>query len=87
MLAVPFSLVLTKTSAEKYFGKNDPVGLQIEIENKKLFTVTGVVDNPPVNSHFHFDFIASYPSLTPEFFGWILHNNGELTSGIILMYS
>ncbi len=70
MLSAPFSLVLTKKTAEKYFGNNDPIGQQIEIENKKLFTVTGVVDNPPVNSHFHFDFIASYSSLTPEFFGW-----------------
>ena len=70
LLAAPFTLVLTKSSAEKYFGKENPIGEQIEVENKKLFTVTGVVDNPPVNSHFHFDFIASYSSLTPEFFGW-----------------
>ncbi|OGU53411.1 MAG: hypothetical protein A2080_01415 [Ignavibacteria bacterium GWC2_36_12] len=70
LLAAPFSIVLTKGSAEKYFGKENPIGQQIEIENKKLFTVTGIVDNPPVNSHFHFDFIGSYSSLTPEFFGW-----------------
>jgi len=70
MLVAPFSLVLTKKSAEKYFGKDDPIGQQIEIENKKQFTVTGIVDDPPANSHFHFDFIASYSSLTPEFFGW-----------------
>ena len=70
LLAAPFSIVFTKASVEKYFGKENPIGKKIEIENKNWFTVTGVVDNPPINSHFHFDFIASYTSLTPEFFGW-----------------
>lgn len=70
ILDAPYSLVLTKTYAKKYFGKENPLGKQIEIENKKLYTVTGVVDDPPVNSHFHFDFIASYSSLTEEFWGW-----------------
>lgn len=59
----PHSLVLTKSFAEKYFGSNDdPVGKIITIDNNISYTITGVMETVPVNSHFRFDFLVSMSS-------------------------
>jgi putative ABC transport system permease protein len=52
-LREPFSIVLTKSMAKKYFGDEDPVGqtLKMDYDNYK---VTGVMDDVPENSHFRF---------------------------------
>lgn len=55
-LAEPYSIVLLKPTADKLFGKADPVGKSIEIDNaygKHDFIVTGVVDESPGKSHIH----------------------------------
>ncbi|UCE06244.1 MAG: ABC transporter permease, partial [bacterium] len=40
-LQAPFSLVITQDISEKYFGKDDPIGKIIKINNSENFTVTG----------------------------------------------
>jgi putative ABC transport system permease protein len=60
------SMVLTESAAKKYFGKEDPLGREIELDNKYRFEITGVIEDVPVNSHFKFDFIASYSSLSRQ---------------------
>jgi putative ABC transport system permease protein len=70
MLDAPLKIVLTKSMAEKYFGINNPIGKTLLLGNKKDFVVTGIIEDIPVNCHFHFGFVASYSSLTPEFMGW-----------------
>ena len=55
----PKTVVLTKPQAEAYFGKEDPLNKSINIEGQGLYTVTGVIDKVPANSHFHFDLFAS----------------------------
>ena len=72
ILSAPFTLVITKSIAEKYFGDEDPIGKVIQLErwNGKSFnfTVTGVASDPPSNSTLQFQFIASFSSLyTKEF--------------------
>ncbi|MCP4757041.1 MAG: FtsX-like permease family protein [Proteobacteria bacterium] len=62
-LEKPHSIVLTEAAARKYFGYEDPIGKSIRIENKDAYRITGVVENVPQNSHFHFDFLASLASL------------------------
>jgi putative ABC transport system permease protein len=60
-LAQPDAIVLTKETAEKYFGKEEPIGKIIEVttDSSRLYKVTGVIKNIPVNSHFHFDMFGS----------------------------
>jgi putative ABC transport system permease protein len=65
-LKKPNSIVITGSTAEKYFGKEDPLGKIIEINNQYRFEVTGVIQDVPVNSHFRFDFIAPYSSLDKQ---------------------
>lgn len=62
-LAAPFSVVLTRKSADKYFPGINPVGQVLSLDNSHDFTVTGIVENPPLHSHLRFDFLASISSL------------------------
>lgn len=57
-LTNPYSIVLTRSMATKYFGQANPVGQIIRIGNKIDLTVTGIIGDIPTNSHFHFDFLA-----------------------------
>jgi len=65
-LKKPNSIILTESTAKRYFGKDDPLGKTIEIDNQYSFEVTGVIKDVPVRSHFKFDFIATYSSLDKQ---------------------
>jgi putative ABC transport system permease protein len=59
-LVRPRSMILTEEYAKKYFGNADPMGQQMIVEtDTNLYTVTGVVQNVPDNSHIKFDMLAS----------------------------
>lgn len=67
----PDGIVLTEDMAKKYFGNEDPIGKVVEADpysDGKLmpFRVTGIAKNVPRNSHFHFDFLASYKGLRED---------------------
>ena len=57
-LKEPYSIIISERMAEKYFGKDDPVGKQLTIVNTSDLTVTGVFKNYPYNSHIQFEFIV-----------------------------
>jgi putative ABC transport system permease protein len=57
----PYTVVITKETAQKYFGNEDPVGKMIRVNNDtSYFTITGVIEKVPVNAHFEFDLLASF---------------------------
>ncbi|WP_206614360.1 ABC transporter permease [Chitinophaga barathri] len=58
-LEAPFSIVLTQSTARKYFGDTNPVGQELKVENKFTFNVTGVIEDVPENSHFNFNGLMS----------------------------
>ncbi len=62
-LESPFTLILGQKTAEKFFGSTDPVGKILAVDNSQDYEVTGVFEEIPANSHFHFDVIASLSSL------------------------
>ncbi|MFC1724937.1 ABC transporter permease [candidate division KSB1 bacterium] len=57
-----YSIVLTESTAKKYFGNEDPVGkiINIVLGPKIRLTVTGVIKDTPENSHLHFDCIIPF---------------------------
>ena len=56
----PRSIVLTEEYATKYFGDEDPMGKTFRIEqDTNYYTVTGVMEDVPVNSHIHFKMLGS----------------------------
>jgi putative ABC transport system permease protein len=62
-LAAPFSVVITESTAQKYFDEEDPVGKSVIIDNEHSFNITAVIKDIPHNSHFRFDFLASLQTL------------------------
>lgn len=76
-LTHPKSMVLTEEYAKKYFGDVDPLGQRLTVESDTvLYTVTGVMQNVPDNSHIKFDILASmstFPQRANNTF-WISHN-------------
>jgi len=62
-LEAPFTMVVTQETAQKYFGDESPIGKTINWDNKYDYQVTGVVKEPPPNSHFTFSVLASFATL------------------------
>ncbi len=58
-LSQPNSVVLTESTAKRYFGKDNPIGQFITWENDRDYQVTGVIKDYPENSHIKPDFLAS----------------------------
>lgn len=70
-LAAPLSVVLTESTAKRYFGEADPIGQTLTIDNNGEFMVTGVMEDVPSNSHFTFDALFSmntFRKFRPEIF-------------------
>ncbi|HEY0109097.1 MAG TPA: ABC transporter permease, partial [Fibrella sp.] len=65
-LAGPNLVVLSETTAQAYFGAEDPVGKTIRINTGGSFrdyAVTGVVEDCPANSQIKYDLLASFMTL------------------------
>ena len=58
-LTQPNSVVLTASMGKKYFGRTDPIGKTLTLNKTLSWTVTGVVEDWPRNSHFKFDFLGA----------------------------
>lgn len=58
-LQTAYSVIITEEIAKKYFGDTDPLGKVLRFNNRDDFTITGVVENVPNNSHFSFDMLCS----------------------------
>ncbi|KAA5542840.1 ABC transporter permease [Adhaeribacter rhizoryzae] len=62
-LVEPYTVVISRATAQKYFGASNPIGKVLNFKTwKKTYRVTGVFDKIPANTHFHFDLIASLAS-------------------------
>lgn len=59
------NIVLTRTTSKKYFGDVNPIGRILRLGEKTLLTVSGVVEDVPDNSHFHYDLVGRL-KLSPE---------------------
>jgi putative ABC transport system permease protein len=61
----PFKIVLSESTAHKYFGTEDPIGKTLVYENngnRQPLEVTGVFQDFPSNSHLIIDLLISYPT-------------------------
>lgn len=52
------SIVMTATTARKYFGNEDPIGKIIKYKNLDNLKVTGILKEVPGNSHLNFDMLV-----------------------------
>mgnify|MGYP001340701450 CR=1 FL=1 len=63
-LTQPNTVVITESTALKYFGNQSPVGKIINVNNGDNYQITGVIKDFPNESHFHFDFLSSAVSIS-----------------------
>jgi putative ABC transport system permease protein len=66
-LSQPGKAIICRSLALKYFGSIDVAGKEITIlhqqdPNPKVFTIDGVMEDFPVNSHFHAELLTSFTS-------------------------
>jgi putative ABC transport system permease protein len=80
VLSHPFSIVLTRDLANKYFGDENPVGEVIRLNNAYDYTVTGIAANPPSNSHISFSAVVPFMSL------YEIHSPGSMEQWLNLSY-
>ncbi len=64
----PNTVVLTESAAQRYFGDTDPIGKTLLFEDQHPLEVTGVLEDVRPNSHFTFDFLASWSTLRSSVF-------------------
>ena len=71
-LTEPNSVVLEESLARKYFGNGPWLGETFNLENQYTVKVTGVIQDPPVNTSLPFHFLVSLNTLK--------FDNGTMTS-------
>jgi len=58
-LSRPNTIVLTESTAKKYFGETNPIGKVLKRSGQVDYEITGVVKDQPHNTHFYFDMMFS----------------------------
>lgn len=57
------SAVISEEIARKYFGDENPVGKSISLEDETILTISGVIENVPVNAQLQFDILLHFDIL------------------------
>ncbi len=58
------SIVISESTAKKYFGDENPIGKTLYFYNReRLGTISGVLKDPPANSHIQFDIVIPFGDL------------------------
>lgn len=72
----PNTVVITESTAIKYFGTKDAIGKTIETNDNTstLYKVTAVIKDMPKNSHFNFDFLFSMDNVDYGWNNYLSHN-------------
>lgn len=62
----PYTVVLTRSTALRYFGTENPIGQTINRENRDDLQVTAVVEDPPSNTHIRFNVLSTMETFNAE---------------------
>ena len=60
VLKDPQSIVISEAMALKYFGRSDPIGKSLQVNNAEVFQVTGIMKDMPKNSYIEADFLIPF---------------------------
>ncbi|MGE0770452.1 MAG: ABC transporter permease [Cyclobacteriaceae bacterium] len=62
-LEEPHTMAISKTAADKFFPQGGALGQTLILDNEYNFKITGVYEDMPANSHFHWDYMLSMAGL------------------------
>lgn len=71
------TLVMTESTARKYFGSEDPLGKLVRLgtaENQQTYEVTGIAKDTPENSYIEFNVLlsmSSFPTVERLHWSWV----------------
>ena len=89
VLVEPMSIVLSENTARRLFGDNDPIGQVLLGLNELPFTVTGIVEDAPAQSHLTYQAFISWESTLPGEgglnFGWLNNWITQVTYTYLLL--
>jgi putative ABC transport system permease protein len=60
------SIVLTEKTAKAWFGDDDPIGKTVRSNKNKVFTINGVIKDPPINSQIRFSALIPISIITND---------------------
>lgn len=71
-LNAPNQVLLSKSTAEKFFGNIDPINKVVRLNNSVDLKVTGVMEDAPSNTNLPFEILISYATIAKEkeSYGW-----------------
>ncbi|MEL7427079.1 MAG: ABC transporter permease, partial [Bacteroidota bacterium] len=72
VLTQPNSVVLTQSTAQRYFDEEDPIGKSLLLEGGVDVRVTGVIEDIPANCSLQFDFLATMSVIRKVMGDWVL---------------
>ena len=90
-LTRPYTIVLTQSTAQRYFGDANPMGERLTVGTDRTFEVTGVIADPPPTSHLQFDFLASFVTtrwaqreiwMSANFYTYLLLREGTAVAAV-----
>ena len=58
-LSMPNTIVLTESTAKKYYGDEDPIGRTLQFGDEFEFEIRGLIKDVPENSHIKFSALVS----------------------------
>lgn len=70
-LSKPTSMVITQSTARKYFDNDDPIGKMMNVNGGKDYEIVAVIEDVPANSTFRFNFVTS------------IHSFGDLDESVV----
>ena len=84
-LVDPFTMVLSESIAEKYFGQDNPIGKSLIVDGEHNAQVTGVFKDTPQNTHLSANILISMETGKSVFNQLVLNNWGEGSSYTYLL--
>ncbi|HMO61782.1 MAG TPA: ABC transporter permease [Ferruginibacter sp.] len=57
------AIVLTESAVKKLFGKDDPIGKMVRLDNTHNYVVSGVLKDLPNNTRFNFEYLVNWDYL------------------------
>jgi putative ABC transport system permease protein len=81
VLKDPGTVVLSRSTSDKLFGTQNPVGKEIKIDGKNSWRVTGVFEDIPENTHLKFNMLFSLNT-----FSWIMSERNAWSNHSFFTY-
>jgi putative ABC transport system permease protein len=67
----PSSMLLSKSTAEALFGKDDPMNKNVKVDNRGVLKVAGIYEDPPRNSSFYDSYVIMTWEKYRELNDWV----------------